>query len=179
MLDPLKSEITPRCKHGACSDRWSIFSQISNLFKSESRVDLSEPNSEPIVPSIEKITMIQISILKELLEKFVSVTPDLQGAALVTLDGLPLTSVLPSNFDEERTAAMSAAMLSLGERIGKELARGAVDRIMVEGETGYSILNSCGDEAVLIVLASKEAKKGLTFLSIKRLLAEIKPLLAT
>jgi uncharacterized protein len=122
--------------------------------------------------------MIQISILEELLEKFVSSTPDLQGAALVTLDGLPLASVLPSHFDEERTAAMSAAMLSLGERIGQELARGAVHRIMVEGETGYSILNSCGNEAVLIVLASQEAKKGLIFLSVKRLLDEIKPLLA-
>lgn len=161
MLDPLKS----------------IFSHISSLFIPESRVNLSEPNSKPIVATIEKITMIQISILKELLEKFVSSTPDLQGAALVSLDGLPLTSVLPSNFDEERTAAMSAAMLSLGERIGQELARGAVDRIMVEGETGYGILNSCGNEAVLIVLASREAKKGLTFLSIKRLLAEMKPLL--
>lgn len=122
--------------------------------------------------------MIQISLLKELLEKFVSSTPDLQGAALVTLDGLPLTSVLPSNFDEERTAAMSAAMLSLGERIGQELARGVVERVMVEGEIGYSILHGCGDEAMLIVLASKEAKQGLIFLVIKRLVAELKPLLA-
>jgi uncharacterized protein len=137
---------------------------------------LSKANSEPVLSSIAKIIMIQISRLKELLERFVSSTPDLQGAALVSLDGLPLTSVLPSNFDEERIAAMSAAMLSLGERIGKEFARGAVDRIMVEGETGYSILNNCGEEAVLIVMASKEAKKGLTFLSIKRLLAEVKPL---
>ncbi len=122
--------------------------------------------------------MIQISQLKELLEKFISSTPDLQGAALVTLDGLPLTSVLPSNFDEERTAAMSAAMLSLGERIGQELARGVVERVMVEGKTGYSILSGCGEETMLIVLASREAKQGLMFLVIKRLVAEIKPLLA-
>ncbi len=122
--------------------------------------------------------MIQISHLKELLEKFVSSTPDLQGAALVTLDGLPLTSVLPNNFDEERTAAMSAAMLSLGERIGQELARGVVERVMVEGQTGYSILSGCGEETMLIVLASREAKQGLMFLVIKRLVAEIKPLLA-
>jgi predicted regulator of Ras-like GTPase activity (Roadblock/LC7/MglB family) len=157
----------------------SILRHLSNLFvlRPEPRVDSFAPNSDYTIPTSKKLTMIQISLLKELLEKFVSSTPDLQGVALVTLDGLPLTSVLPSNFDEERTAAMSAAMLSLGERIGQELARGAVDRIMVEGETGYSILNSCGGEAMLIVLASREAKKGLTFLFIKRLLAEIKPLL--
>ncbi len=162
MLDPFKS----------------IVSQIASLFRSDSGVDLPEPNSDSIIPSIEKLTMFQISLLKELLEKFVSSTPDLQGAALVTLDGLPLTSVLPSSFDEERTAAMSAAMLSLGEKIGQELTRGVVERVTVEGKTGYSILSGCGDEAMLIVLASKEAKQGLVFLVIKRLIADIKPLLA-
>ncbi|MDJ0536831.1 MAG: roadblock/LC7 domain-containing protein, partial [Xenococcaceae cyanobacterium MO_207.B15] len=47
-----------------------------------------------------------------MIQKFVAATPDIQGAALVTPDGLSLTSVLPTNMDEERTAAMSAAMLS-------------------------------------------------------------------
>ncbi|MGL6341292.1 MAG: roadblock/LC7 domain-containing protein, partial [Waterburya sp.] len=77
--------------------------------------------------------MIQFDQIREVLEKFVTDTYELQGAALVSLDGLPLISVLPKNFDEERTAAMSAAMLSLGERIGNELMRGVVDRVMVEG----------------------------------------------
>ena len=53
---------------------------------------------------------------------------------------------------------MSAAMLSLGERIGNELARGTIDRLYVEGDKGYGILTSCGEEAVLLVLASKAAK---------------------
>jgi uncharacterized protein len=117
--------------------------------------------------------MSQFSLLKDILQKFVSATPDVQGAALVTPDGLPLTSVLPSDMDEERTAAMSAAMLSLGERIGQELARGMVERLFVEGEKGYSVLVGCGNDAVLLVLASKQAKQGLLFLEIKRLAAEV------
>lgn len=122
--------------------------------------------------------MIQFNQIKQIIENVVNGTPELQGAALVSLDGLPLISVLPSNFDEERTAAMSAAMLSLGERIGNELMRGIVDRVMVEGSEGYSILVSCGSDVMLIVLASKQAKQGLVFLVIKRLAAEIKPLLS-
>jgi predicted regulator of Ras-like GTPase activity (Roadblock/LC7/MglB family) len=84
------------------------------------------------------------------LKNFVTGTSDVQGAAVVTPDGLPLASNLPSEMDEDRVSAMSAAMLSLGDRIGKELARGEIDRIYVEGEEGFSILTSCGQDAVFL-----------------------------
>lgn len=122
--------------------------------------------------------MSQASMLTEIVQKFVTATPDIQGAALVTPDGLSLSAVLPGNMDEERTAAMSAAMLSLGERIGQELSRGIVERIFIEGEKGYSVMVSCGDDAVLLVLAAKEAKQGLLFLEIKRLVKELAPLMS-
>jgi len=111
------------------------------------------------------------------LQNFVSQTADVQGAAMVTPDGLPLAASLPSGMDDERVSAMSAAMLSLGERIGKELVRGDIDRIYVEGNEGFSILTSCGEEAVFLVLASKAAKQGVLMLEIKRAIAELKLLL--
>ncbi|PSB67507.1 diacylglyceryl transferase, partial [filamentous cyanobacterium CCP1] len=82
--------------------------------------------------------------LSSILQNFVTSTNDVQGAALVTPDGLPLAAIIPGGMDEERVSAMSAAMLSLGERIGGELARGSIDRIFVEGDKGYGILTSCG-----------------------------------
>jgi uncharacterized protein len=109
-----------------------------------------------------------------ILQNFVSGTPDVQGVALVSPDGLPLASTLPGAMDEERTSAMCAAMLSLGERIGKELARGNIEKIMVEGDNGYGILMGCGDDAVFLVLASHAAKQGLLMLDIKRAVGEIK-----
>lgn len=111
------------------------------------------------------------------LQNFVSATTDVQGAALVTPDGLPLAASLPGGMDEERVSAMSASMLSLGERIGMELARGTIDRIFVEGNKGFGILTSCGQDAVLLVLASESAKQGLLMLEIKRVLAELKLIL--
>lgn len=115
--------------------------------------------------------------LGQILQTFVTSTPDVQGAAMVTPDGLPLSSFLPGGMDDERVSAMSAAMLSLGERIGKELARGTIDRIYVEGHEGFSILTSCGEDAVFLVLASKAAKQGVLMLEIKRTLVEIKSVL--
>ncbi|MEH1842448.1 MAG: roadblock/LC7 domain-containing protein [Nostoc sp.] len=112
--------------------------------------------------------------LGSILQNFVTGTIGVQGAALVTPDGLPLAASLPGGMDDERVSAMSASMLSLGERIGIELSRGSVDRIYVEGDKGFSILTSCGQDAVLLVLASETVKQGLLMLEIKRLLTELK-----
>jgi uncharacterized protein len=122
--------------------------------------------------------MIKASALEEQLKNYVRKTPDVEGAILVSPDGLTISSVLPSDLDEERTAAMSAAMLSLGERIAQELCRGAIERILVEGEKGYGVLIGCDQDVVLLVLASKEAKQGILFLSIKRLVEELKSLIS-
>ncbi len=116
--------------------------------------------------------------LGHILKTFVTGTSDVEGAAMVTPDGLPLASSLPGGMDDERVSAMSAAMLSLGERIGKELVRGAIDRIYVEGNQGFSILTSCGEDAVFLVLATKEAKQGVLMLEIKRTLSELKSALS-
>jgi predicted regulator of Ras-like GTPase activity (Roadblock/LC7/MglB family) len=116
--------------------------------------------------------------LGHILQNFVTGTTDVQGAAVVTPDGLPLASSLPGEMDEERVSAMSAAMLSLGDRIGQELVRGSIDRIYVEGEEGFSILTSCGQDAVFLVLAGKAAKQGVLMLEIKRALTELKPVLS-
>lgn len=117
--------------------------------------------------------MVQTLSLNDVLQQFVSGTPNIQGAALVTSDGLPLSSMLPMSMDEERTAAMSAAMLSLGERIGKELTRGTIERIVVEGDQGYSVMVSCGEDIMLLVLADKQVKQGLLFLEVKRIAAKL------
>ncbi|MBD2019479.1 roadblock/LC7 domain-containing protein [Leptolyngbya sp. FACHB-36] len=112
--------------------------------------------------------------LSYILQSFVSTTADIQGAAVVTPDGLPLSVNLPGAMDEERVSAMSAAMLSLGERIGVELARGGIDRIFVEGTEGFSVLTNCGQDAVFLVLANKAAKQGVLMLEIKRAVSELK-----
>lgn len=116
--------------------------------------------------------------LAMVLQNFVSATNDIQGAAVVTPDGLPLADCLPGGMDDERVAAMSAAILSLGERIGSELARGNIDRIYVEGNQGYAVLTSCGEDAVFLVLANATAKQGVLMLEIKRAISELKLLLA-
>lgn len=104
-------------------------------------------------------------------------SPDVEAAAIVSVDGLNMASSLPGNIEEDRVSAMSAAMLSLGERIASELGRGGLEQVYVRGERGYVLLSAIGDEAVLTVLAREQAKLGLIFLDMSRAVKELEALL--
>src|SRR6478736_5332827 len=99
-------------------------------------------------------------------------SPDIEASAVVSVDGLPIATALPRDVEEDRVSAMSAAMLSLGERIAIELGRGQLDQVFIRGERGYVLLMSVGTEAVLTALARKEAKLGLVLLDMRRTAAE-------
>ena len=95
-------------------------------------------------------------------------TQDIESSAVVSVDGLIIASSLPSGVEEDRVSAMSAAMLSLGERISGELGRGAINEVYIHGSDGYVLLVSVGNDAVLTVLARQKAKLGLIFLEMRR-----------
>jgi predicted regulator of Ras-like GTPase activity (Roadblock/LC7/MglB family) len=94
--------------------------------------------------------------------------PGVEGAALVSLDGLMISSALPES-EQERVAAISAAMLSLGEKATGELDRGNLQEIYVKGDKGYTLLISVGDSALLLVLAKADAQLGLIFVDMIRM----------
>ncbi len=95
-------------------------------------------------------------------------TADIEASAVVSVDGLIMASALPGGVEEDRVSAMSAAMLSLGERIAGELGRGLLDQVYIRGGNGYVILMSVGVDAVLTALIRENAKLGLIFLDMKR-----------
>ena len=102
------------------------------------------------------------------LREMQSATPEIEASAVVSVDGLTMASALPNDVEEDRVSAMSAAMLSLGERIATELSRGSLDQVYIHGDDGYVILSAIGTEAVLTALAKEKAKLGLVFLEMRR-----------
>lgn len=102
------------------------------------------------------------------LREMQAATPEIEASAVVSVDGLTIASALPGDVEEDRVSAMSAAMLSLGERIATELQRGTLDQVYIRGDNGYVILSAIGEDAVLTALARQEAKLGLIFLEMRR-----------
>ena len=95
-------------------------------------------------------------------------SPEIEASAVVSVDGLIMASALPAEVEEDRVSAMSAAMLSLGERISSELGRGLLDQVFIHGDQGFVILTAIGEEAVLTALAREGARLGLVFLEMRR-----------
>ena len=101
---------------------------------------------------------------------------DIIASAVVSVDGLTMASALRADVEEDRVAAMSAAMLSLGERIAGELGRGGLDEVYIRGEDGFVLLTAVGEEAVLTALARIEAKLGMIFLEMRRAAEDLEKL---
>ncbi len=114
--------------------------------------------------------------LDDILRKLISSIPEVKAAAIVSVEGLPIASALPRNVDETRVAAMTAAMLSLGERAAQEFEKGDLEQVYVRGVDGYILVMSAGSNAVLTVSASKDVKLGLIFLDCKRACEKISKL---
>ncbi|HUH98140.1 MAG TPA: roadblock/LC7 domain-containing protein [Anaerolineales bacterium] len=99
--------------------------------------------------------------------------PDIEASAIVSVDGLIMASALQQGVEEDRVSAMSAAMLSLGERISSELGRAGLEQVYIKGDKGSIVLTSVGTEAVLTALGRQDAKLGLIFLEMRRAAEDI------
>ncbi|MBC7373598.1 MAG: roadblock/LC7 domain-containing protein, partial [Frankiales bacterium] len=106
--------------------------------------------------------------LDHAIHALLSQTPEIEAAAVVSFDGLPMVSALPPSMDEDRVAAMSAALLSLGERAAQGLGRGELSQVYIEGDAGTVFLISADNEAVLVAVAAKGAKAGMMLYEVKR-----------
>ena len=111
--------------------------------------------------------------LDRILAELVGQVPEVEAASVVSFDGLAMASALPLGMDEDRVAAMSAALLSLGERAAEGLGRGALSQVFVEGEDGTVFLISADDEAVLVAVTAKGAKTGLMLFEVRRAAAAV------
>ncbi|MFZ2725769.1 MAG: roadblock/LC7 domain-containing protein [Methylococcaceae bacterium] len=112
-------------------------------------------------------------MLTSVLTELNGTSADIEASGIISTDGLMIASVLPANMDEDRVGAMSAAMLSLGDRTAQELARGTLEQVLIKGAKGYVLMSYAGSESVLTVLAKPNAKLGLIFLDVKRAAASI------
>src|SRR5512146_1891291 len=123
------------------------------------------------------MTKSRAELMVDRLRSMQASAPDIEASAVVSVDGLIMASALPQEVEEDRVSAMSAAMLSLGERIAGELGRGTLEQVYIKGEKGFVILMSVGEEAVLTALAREQAKLGLIFLDMRRATEDLSKLI--
>ena len=113
------------------------------------------------------------------LDDFLTVSGDVEAAAVVSSDGLPMASALPPYVEEDRLAAMSAALLTLGERAADGLGKGELDQVFIEGAHGHVVLMAAGPDAVLVSVTARSAKVGLVLFEMRRTSAAVASIMAS
>jgi len=113
----------------------------------------------------------------KLMRSTIALSLDIEALTLISTDGLPIEGVLPADMEEDKVAAMGAALLSLGERASEELERGRSEQVVVRAEKGDVILTSVGEDALLLAITSKEAKLGMIFMALKKLVKELEKII--
>ncbi|MFZ6027613.1 MAG: roadblock/LC7 domain-containing protein [Chloroflexota bacterium] len=94
---------------------------------------------------------------------------DVRLLALLTADGL-VRGCWPASFDEDRLSAMSAATLSLGERIVKELKLGKLRYALQAGEFGLHLVFMLDGEYGLAMNVRPDVSLDALFAALERCL---------
>lgn len=96
---------------------------------------------------IYKITdkILNVSVLLKMLMKIEGV----HAVALINIQGIPISSILPEGSDDIKVAAMTAAIVTLGERACREYKKGNLNIVFIQGENGKLLIVDCGPDFVL------------------------------
>jgi hypothetical protein len=116
--------------------------------------------------------------IQRMLKSMETSTQGIEASALVSVQGLPIVSAMPRGVDDAIIAAMSAAIIGVGERAVKELSRGNLQQILIQGDTGYIILKRAGEDSLLAVMTKSESNLGMIFIVIKGVAQRIAQLMA-
>ncbi len=106
--------------------------------------------------------------LADALEDLLRVAPEIEGVAITTFDGLPMATALPRSLEEDRVAAVSAALLALGEQASDALGRGQLTQVLLESDQGAVHLMAARDRAVLLAVVGPDAKIGMVRFEMRR-----------
>ena len=100
-----------------------------------------------------------------------------EGAAIVSTDGLLIAADLSPDMNEDNVTAMAAVMLALCERASKELDRGEFQQLLARTPNGYVAFSYIGKDAVLTLITDQSVKLGLLLIKLRQYSKQLEELL--
>ncbi|MCB0208127.1 MAG: roadblock/LC7 domain-containing protein [Anaerolineae bacterium] len=118
----------------------------------------------------EKLADALVELLRE--------SSDIDGAAVVGVDGLVYSANVPQKaLDEEMVGATSAAILGLSKRSVGQLKRGDFKQALIQGDDGNIIVTSLNDETLLIGLTPHNVNLGMAFAETRNMIQTLSSIL--
>jgi len=101
----------------------------------------------------------------------------IEGAAIVSTDGLLIAADLSPDMNEDNVTAMTAVMLGLCERASKELDRGEFRQLLARTSSGYVAFSYIGKDAILTLITDQSVKLGLLLIKLRQYSKQLEELL--
>jgi len=111
--------------------------------------------------------------VRPILKRLNASSAEIEASSVMTRDGLSIASVMEEKVDPDRLGAMCASMLSLADKTAKELDRGNLKQLLIDGTEGYLLLVHVGSSAVLAVVARPNVNLGKVLLDTKKTATQI------
>ncbi|MFQ6124043.1 MAG: roadblock/LC7 domain-containing protein [Candidatus Heimdallarchaeota archaeon] len=86
---------------------------------------------------------------------------DLYACALITRDGIRLATSAEAREDADILSALTAAVLSLGQKATDMLNHGDLEELIIRGTAGYSVVRRIGEDHLLVAAGFNVIRLGL------------------
>ncbi len=117
-------------------------------------------------------------LLADALATLLQESSDIDGAAIVGVDGLVYSAnVTQKALDENMVGATSAAVLGLSKRSVDQLKRGTFTQTLVQGDDGNIIVVSLNDETLFVGLTPNNVNLGMAFAEVRTMVASLSEIL--
>jgi uncharacterized protein len=123
-----------------------------------------------------RVAKTQREEIESILRKLASVG-QVEGAAVVSRDGLLIADALPKNIDGEIFSSMSATMHGAAETAISELKRGICKMTMAESDKSLVVSLGVNPTFILVALAAKGVNIGLLRVEMKKTSQQIAKML--
>jgi len=116
--------------------------------------------------------------IAQALDELVAGSTDIDGGALVSIDGLVLSANVPiRDIDETLVGAAAATIFGLSRRSVQQLGRGKFFQTLVQGEDGNIIVTAVDDQNVFVGITPADVNLGMAFYEARQVAQKLAKLL--
>ena len=112
--------------------------------------------------------------LRYLLQTLMDNIDGIRSAAIVSAEGLIVQAILEEGISDIKLAAMTATILSVGERVLHELKSGELDVAILQGSEGNFCVMFAGKELIAAVCLDIDARMDTAFIEMRKVCDQIK-----
>ena len=112
--------------------------------------------------------------MEDILKRLRNETPGVTAVALVSNDGLIISSFLAENIESEKVAAIAAALINQGETSSGDAMMGEMSQVTIRGADGFIVITRADAESLLTVFTNTQAKLGMVLYDITVAMKELK-----